>query len=98
MAKRRRRIRVKYLKKLKLGKKNVWGLADESKLLIELDEKLKGKKHLEILTHEVIHLLLPSASEEEVERMSIDLINVLWREGYRRVDDQESDPLQDGYF
>jgi len=89
---------VKYLKKLKLGNKNVWGLADESKLLIELDEKLKGKKHLEILTHEVIHLLLPKASEEEVERMSIDLINVLWREGYRRVDDQESDPLQDGYF
>lgn len=89
---------MKYLKKLKLGNKNVWGLADESKLLIELDEKLKGKKHLEILTHEVIHLLLPKASEEEVERMSIDLINVLWREGYRRVDDQESDPLQDGYF
>ena len=98
MATRRRRIRVKYLKKLKLGKKNVWGLADESKLLIELDEKLKGKKHLEILTHEVLHLLLPDASEQEVERMSIDLINVLWREGYRRVDDQESDPLQDGYM
>lgn len=86
-------IRVKYLK---LGRNKVWGYATPSTNVVELDERLKGKKHLEILTHEVIHLLLPGASEEETERISIGLTKVLWSQGYRRVDDSDHLPLQDG--
>lgn len=89
----RKRIRVKYLKLAK-----VWGYADISKGVVELDLSLKGKKHLEILTHEVIHLLLPDMSEEEVEMVSINLTNVLWKESYRRVDDRNEEPLQDGHM
>lgn len=89
----RRRIKVVYKK---LGRANAWGLADDTNRVVELDERLKGKKHLEILTHEVIHLLLPDASEEEVEEISINLTNILWREGYRRIDNSAEDPLQDG--
>ena len=51
---RRRRIRVKYSK---LGRANAWGLAHTDSYVVELDERLKGKKHLEILLHEVVHAL-----------------------------------------
>ena len=89
----RRRIKVVYKK---LGRANAWGLAYSAGNVVELDERLKGKKHLEILTHEVIHILLPQASEEEVEHISINLINILWKEGYRRIDSSTDDPMQDG--
>jgi len=90
---RRKRIKVRYLK---LGRTKAWGLADISRRVVELDERLKGKKHLEILTHELIHLLLPDATEEEVEEISINLTQVLWSEGYRRIDESPHEPLQDG--
>jgi hypothetical protein len=64
--------------------------------MVQLDERLRGKKHLEILVHEVVHILLPDASEEEVERISINLTTVLWKEGYRRIDNSSDEPLQDG--
>ena len=51
------RIRIKYRK---LGKEKVWGVA-HSDGLIEIEERLKGKKHLEIIVHEVLHLLWPEA-------------------------------------
>jgi len=86
------RIKVKYRK---LGKEKVWGFAHPDEL-IELDNRLKGKKHLEILIHECLHLLLPQAEEEEIVKKSVTLCNTLWHEKYRRVDDKEGIPLQDG--
>lgn len=91
----RRKIRVKYMK---LGRTKAWGWADLTRKVVELDERLKGKKHLEILTHEVVHLLLPDATEEQVEEISINLTQVLWSEGYRRIDESPHEPLQDGGF
>ena len=58
--------------------------------------RLKGKKHLEILTHESLHILLPGANEEEIVRISTALIKVLWKENYRRIDSDDNVPLQDG--
>lgn len=89
----RKKIKIKYRK---LGRANVWGLAYPDENLVELDERLKGKKHLEILTHEVIHLLIPEASEEETERLSINLTNLIWSQGYRRIDSSNNIPMQDG--
>lgn len=89
----RKSIKVRYLK---LGRNRAWGMANYEDNSVELDERLKGKKHLEILTHEVIHLLIPEASEEETERISIGLINILWKEGYRRIDNSDDELLQDG--
>lgn len=86
------RIKVKYKD---LRKERVWGFAD-SVGVIELDKSLKGKKHLEILIHEALHLLLPEAEEEEIVKKSVTLCNTLWHEKYRRVDDKEGIPLQDG--
>lgn len=87
-----KRIKVKYKK---LGKHKVWGFSDSAGF-VELDVNLKGKKHLEILIHECMHLIMPEDSEDEIVRKSVLLTNTLWHEKYRKVDDKEDIPLQDG--
>lgn len=86
------KIKVKYKS---LGKHKVWGFSDSAGF-VELDIKLKGKKHLEILIHECLHLLYPEDSEEEIVKKSVILCQTLWAEKYRRVDDKEGIPMQDG--
>ena len=85
------RIKIKYEK---LGREKVWGHADDYPL--KVDARTRGKKHMEIVLHECIHYLLPMASEEEVERISIRLTHTMWHEGYRRIDNDNKTPLQDG--
>lgn len=87
-----KRIKIKYCK---LGKQKVWGFA-HSDGLIEIDERLKGKKKMEIIIHEVMHLLNPTDDEEEVVRKSVLLTNTLWHEKYRVVDNTNNIPMQDG--
>ena len=86
------RIRIKYRK---LGKEKVYGVA-HSDGLIEIEERLKGKKAMEILIHEVLHLLWAEAEEDEIEKKSITLTKILWKENYRRIEPHEDIPLQDG--
>jgi len=83
-------IEVKYKK---LGRQKAYGIADEH---IILDTRLKGKKHLEILIHEALHIIFPELSEDEVVEKSILLTNLLWSESYRKTDLDNSQPLQDG--
>lgn len=85
------RIKVVYQK---LGRERVWGHADQYPLPI--DVRARGKKHLEILIHECEHYLQPLLSEEEVTRIAVRLAKTLWYEGYRRIDNDEKEPLQDG--
>ena len=87
------KIKVTYRK---LGKEKVWGWAHLGSNHIEIDSSVKGKKHLELLTHEAMHLLQPKLSETDVERISISLTNLLWKEGYRRADLTNDIPLQNG--
>lgn len=87
-------MRIKIIYK-KLGREQAHGIA-ESDGNIYLDPRLKGKKHLEICVHEVLHLLNPNDSELAIIKKSITLTKVLWKEGYRRVDDTNDEPLQDG--
>ena len=87
-----RKIKIIYRK---LGREKAWGLAS-SDGIVEVDESLRGKKHFEILTHEILHILFPRATEDEIEEKSIILINTLWHEGYRRVDNANNQKLQDG--
>jgi hypothetical protein len=76
--------------------KKAWGYADLTNKEVIMDRSLNGKKHLEILLHELTHLCLPEATEEEVVRMSIYITNTLWQQKYRRIDDRNHLPLQDG--
>lgn len=85
------RIKITYKK---LGRERAYGLADYDGVLV--DSRISGKKHLEILLHECLHYLYPKASEAEVIAKSIRLTKTLWHEGYRRIDNNEQTPLQDG--
>ena len=69
-------------------------MADVYPLLI--DGKLKGKKELEIYIHESLHYLYPKMDEPDIVRHSILLCNTLWHEGYRKVDNANDIPMQDG--
>lgn len=85
--------RIKF-KRAKLGREGVWGYADEYPLTI--DSRLKGKKELEIYIHESLHYLFPKMTELEVIKKAILLTNTLWHEGYRKIDNTNDTPLQDG--
>jgi len=72
----------------KLGKEQAHGIYDGVGT-IEIDERLKGKKLLEIYAHEALHAIQPSLSEEEVIKVSRFLTEFLWRENYRKIDNHE---------
>ena len=57
------RINVIYKK---LGRHKVYGYANLGDNEIELDVRLKNKKHLEILVHECLHILFPELEEDEI--------------------------------
>jgi len=87
-------VKIKIIYK-KLGREQAHGIA-ESDGNVYIDARLKGKKHCEILIHEVLHLLNPKDDEKTIIRKSVTLTKILWNEGYRRVDDSNDEPLQDG--
>jgi hypothetical protein len=95
MKKTQTRLKFKRVKGLRddTGMK-LHGLADVYPLQIE--SKLKGKKELEIYLHEMLHYIYPNASEEVVQRNSIVICNTLWHEGFRKVDNSNCIPMQDG--
>lgn len=88
-----KQTRIKF-KRVKLGRQNVWGHADSYPL--EIDARCRGKKELEIYIHESLHYLFPNESEERITRKAILLTNTLWHEGYRKTDNSNDQPLQDG--
>ena len=83
------------MKYKKLGKQKAWGLAD-SDGTIYIDPRLKGKKALEILIHECLHVLWNEEDEEQVVNKSISLCNAIWQQRYRRIEEDKEQPLQDG--
>ena len=87
-------MKIKLIYK-KLGREQAHGMA-ESDGTIYIDPRLKGRKKFEVIIHEVYHLLEPEASEEEVVEKSVILTKLLWRLGYRMVDNSKHLPLQDG--
>lgn len=87
-------MKIKVVHK-KLGREKAYGMAD-SDGVVYLDQRLKGKKHMEIILHECLHLLYPDDSEEAIVDKSVTLCKILWKEGYRRVDNSNNVPLQDG--
>jgi hypothetical protein len=87
-------VRIKIIYR-KLGKEQAYGISS-SDGVIEIDERLRGKKAMEILIHELLHLTNPKDDEKTIIRKSVTLTKVLWKEGYRKIDDTIDLPLQDG--
>jgi hypothetical protein len=86
-----KKVKVYYRK---LGKEKAWGYCFDDHIVI--DPTLRGKKHMEIFLHELLHFVCPELSEEEVIKKSIMMTNTMWADGYRKADHDTSQPLQDG--
>ncbi len=80
------------IKHRKLGREKAWGQAIDEGSLIELDPRLLGKKHLEVLIHEIMHLQNPDWSETRVLKKAKEMSKLLWAQKYRRIDDNEKQP------
>jgi hypothetical protein len=89
----RKKIKVIYTK---MWRRGVWGMAYHDDYIIEIDERAKGKKKLELLIHEASHLLLPEKEEEDIVKISVAITKLLWSEGYRCIDNTDIEPMQDG--
>lgn len=70
----------------KLGQERAWGLAHDAFNQIELDIRLKGRRHLLYLLHEALHIIHPDWSETKVIKISRILCKLLWEQKYRKVD------------
>ncbi|CAB4218615.1 hypothetical protein UFOVP1605_37 [uncultured Caudovirales phage] len=68
----------------KMGKHNAFALFVNNE--IHIDSRMKGKKELELHLHELSHWALPEFTEEEVRVLSRKFTEYLWREGYRKTD------------
>ena len=78
-------MRIKVVNR-KLGKEQAWGLADSGLNSIELDSRLKGKRHLLYLIHEMLHIIHPDWSETKVVKVSRIMSKLIWDQKYRRSD------------
>ena len=78
----------------RLGRRKAYGLVEDGDDIIYIDPRLKGRKQLEILIHEALHILRPESSEEDVINDSVELTKMLWKQGFRRVDNDRSHPFQ----
>ena len=76
--------------KQKLGRQQAWGMADASVNTIWLDPRLRGRRRLTITIHELMHLLYPNETEENVTHAGELLARVLWRENWRHVDSDKT--------
>lgn len=54
---------------------------------IWLDDRLRGRKKLDTLIHELLHAEHPTMSEEDVSRTATHIMSVLWGEGYRHKEE-----------
>jgi len=71
----------------KLGQFQAEGLAYKDEKRIVIDKRLKGRKYLLCLIHELTHIHLPDFTEEQVVQFSERLTNDLWSLKIRRVDE-----------
>lgn len=89
---------IKGVRYKKLGRRKALGIVEYGDDIIYIDPRLKGRKQMEILIHEAMHILWPhivkNDEEEEVIMISVELTKMLWSEGFRRVDTDESTDFQ----
>jgi hypothetical protein len=67
----------------KLGKEQALGLSYGGK--IEIDPRQDAKELLSTLIHELLHETAPYLEEGEVIKIERQMVDVVWRQGYRKV-------------
>ena len=83
MAKKRTDIKIIYSR---LGNYRADGLAWKEDRTIAIDSRLKGKRHLETIIHEIMHIQNPKFPEIMVEGKSKEIADILWSLNFRQVD------------
>ena len=73
------------VKSRKLGREKADGLY-HSDGLIEIDERLTGKKRLDTLIHEYWHHLEPESEEEPINKKAALMADFLWKNRVRIID------------
>ena len=77
-----KRKKIKVIER-KLGRERAWGLSYKGDNLIEIDSRLKGKKKLLIIVHELLHqALMDENNEKEIHRVAIIISNGLLAQNY----------------
>ena len=71
----------------KMGKHQAFAMYVNNE--IHIDTKFKGKKELELHLHELTHDARPDFTEDEVRELSRKFTDYLWREGYRKADNED---------
>ena len=59
------------------------GFAIDSKAIYVRHSKVHTKNYADTCVHESIHASCPDLTEEEVVRITHDIVEVLWKRGYR---------------
>ena len=70
----------------KLGREQAHGLAYKEDREIIIDNRLKGFDLLETIIHEAKHCQCPAWAEIKVQGHAKELAELLWQQGYRKVD------------
>ena len=84
MGRRRKKIKV-VLKPLS----QAWGYAYDTDREIELDERMDDSTMLSTAAHEVLHIVFPFLTENAVDEAGIEIGDVLFRLGFRRIEKDE---------
>ena len=79
------KIKIKYRF---LGREKSYGLSHNHKNLIEIDKRLKGKFRFYVIIHELLHQIFKEKTESQILRAEKILVNNLWEQGYRFVDNK----------
>jgi len=87
--------KIKGIVSKKLGRRNAHGLVEDGGDMVFINARLKSKKKLEIIINECRHINLPYLMEATIEELGSEIARTLWDFGYRKVDNDISQPLQD---
>ena len=79
------KVIVKKLGRHRIDGSQVDGYADTDTKEIFIDSRLKNKRAIIVLCHEVGHQVFPEMSEKEIERLGRIMGTTLWDEDYRKV-------------
>ncbi len=78
-----RRIHVR---ERKLGRERAAGQAFASDRLAEIDPRQPQREYLDTLVHELLHILDPNMSEEQVNEWAGVLSQQIWKARFRRLE------------
>ena len=87
MRKAKPKVKRVTVRERKLGREQAHGMIsklDTDNPLLEIDERLRGFKHLTVLCHEAVHASFPSMAERRVISAGKVIAGILWASNYRR--------------